>query len=206
MTAQNPTLPADVRAVLETWYGPLDAADYPAAKQALWWGKSADTDAELTNQFGSLLASADSTDFAAWKQTPRGKVAFILLLDQFSRNIHRDSPAMYARDADAVDACLDLLLTQQDKELATRERVFAYMPLMHVENASLQRLAVRLFAELASDAPARLAAELDGYADYSVKHQVIVERFGRFPHRNSILNRLSTDEEIEFLKQPGSSF
>lgn len=206
MTAQNPTVPADAQAVLETWFGPLDSADYPAAKKALWWGKSPETDAALTARFGTLLANADNEDVSRWKDTPRGAVAFILLLDQFSRNIHRDSATMYARDADAVDVCLALLLSQQDTQLSARERVFAYMPLMHVENASLQRLAVKLFTELASASAEGMADELAQYASYAVEHQVIVERFGRFPHRNRILGRESTAEELEFLKQPGSSF
>ena len=206
MTAQNPTLPSEARAVLETWYGSLDSSDYPALNQALWWGKSAETDAQLTRDFAELLDGADSSEVLAWKQTPRGTVAYILLLDQLSRNIHRDSPKMYARDADAVDACLELLLSGGDKELEARERVFAYMPLMHVENVSLQRLAVRLFSALAEEGPSELKGELAQYADYAVKHQVIVERFGRFPHRNKILGRSSTEEEVEFLKQPGSSF
>ncbi len=206
MAAKNPTLPADALAVLETWYGSLGSSEYPAANTALWWGKSADADAKLSGEFADLLAAAGSPEVTAWKASPQGTVAYILLLDQLSRNIHRDSPAMYARDADAVDACLELLLSHADKDLEPRERVFAYMPLMHVENASLQRLGVRVFAELAETGPAELKGELAHYADYAVKHQVIVERFGRFPHRNSILGRASSDEETEFLKQPGSSF
>lgn len=210
----NPSAPAyetmdsHARDVLEVWFGPLDAPDYPVSNPGLWWGKDPAADAALRERFGGLLDRAAAGELAAWNEAPRTSLAFVVLLDQLSRNVHRDTARMYALDDEAVDAVLRGLERGFDAELAPRERVFFYMPLMHAESVPLQRKCVRLFSALASDPaiPEGPRAAFAGNVDFAIRHLEIVERFGRFPHRNAILGRPSTPEELEFLKQPGSSF
>ena len=136
-----------------------------------------------------------------------GRLALILLLDQLPRNIHRASPAAFAQDAKARDLCLRGLSLGADKALSPLARVFFYLPLEHAESREQQARSVALFEALAAeqaDGPARETFE--GFADFARRHQVIIQRFGRFPHRNAILGRTSTPEEAEFLQQPGSGF
>ena len=136
-----------------------------------------------------------------------GRLALILLLDQLPRNIHRAVPAAFAQDAKARDLCLRGLSLGADKALSPLARVFFYLPLEHAESREQQARSVALFEALAAeqaDGPARETFE--GFADFARRHQVIIQRFGRFPHRNAILGRTSTPEEAEFLQQPGSGF
>ena len=142
-----------------------------------------------------------------WAEVPVGRLALILLLDQLPRNIHRDTPAAFAQDAKARDLCLRGLSLGADKALSPLARVFFYLPLEHAESREQQARSVALFEALAdeqADGPARETFE--GFADFARRHQVIIQRFGRFPHRNAILGRTSTPEEAEFLQQPGSGF
>lgn len=193
-------------AVLSTWFGPVDAPDYPQRNDKLWWGKDPAADAELRARFGAALDAAGRGELASWLATPRGHLAVVILLDQLSRNIHRDTAQMYALDDEAVDLVLRGLEAGVDRALAPRERVFFYMPLMHAESVPLQRKCVRLFKGLAAEVAEGERSAYAGNVDFAIRHLDIVERFGRFPHRNAILGRPSTDEEAEFLTQPGSSF
>ncbi|WP_461601696.1 DUF924 family protein [Aeromonas rivipollensis] len=190
--------------LLDFWFG-----DAPrAARQApLWWGKSSETDALLAHRFGELAQAAAEGEIAHWAEVPVGRLALILLLDQLPRNIHRASPAAFAQDARARDLCLRGLSLGADKALSPLARVFFYLPLEHAESREQQARSVALFEALAAeqaDGPARETFE--GFADFARRHQVIIQRFGRFPHRNAILGRTSTPEEAEFLQQPGSGF
>ena len=136
-----------------------------------------------------------------------GRLALILLLDQLPRNIHRASPAAFAQDAKARDLCLRGLSLGADKALSPLARVFFYLPLEHAESREQQARSVALFEALAAEQAGGPAREtFEGFADFARRHQVIVQRFGRFPHRNAILGRTSTPEEAEFLQQPGSGF
>ena len=144
MAPQNPTLAPIAEQVLETWFGPLADPGYPNANHGLWWGKSPETDERLTEQFGGALEAAGRGELRGWCDSARGTLAYIILIDQFSRNIHRGTPGMYALDTDAVTATLSMIESGQIFDLQPRERVFAYMPLMHAENVPLQRLAVLL--------------------------------------------------------------
>ncbi|MFM5840066.1 DUF924 family protein [Aeromonas rivipollensis] len=194
--------------LLDFWFGD-DSGDAPrAARQApLWWGKNRETDALLAHRFGEQAQAAAEGELAHWAEVPVGRLALILLLDQLPRNIHRASPAAFAQDARARDLCLRGLSLGADKALSPLARVFFYLPLEHAESREQQARSVALFEALAAeqaDGPARETFE--GFADFARRHQVIVERFGRFPHRNTILGRTSTPEEAEFLQQPGSGF
>ncbi|MCJ8215638.1 DUF924 family protein [Aeromonas veronii] len=194
--------------LLDLWFG--DEADdvLRATRQApLWWGKSSETDALLASRFGELAEAAAKGSLAHWADLPSGRLALILLLDQLSRNIHRGTPAAFAQDPLARDLCLKGLSIGVDKSLSPLERVFFYLPLEHAESREQQARSVALFETLAAEQAGTPAqATFAGFADFARRHQVIIERFGRFPHRNDILGRTSTPEEAAFLQQPGSGF
>ena len=194
--------------LLDLWFG--DEADdvLRATRQApLWWGKSSETDALLASRFGELAEAAAKGSLAHWADAPSGRLAQILLLDQLPRNIHRGTPAAFAQDPLARDLCLKGLSIGADKSLSPLERVFFYLPLEHAESREQQVRSVSLFEALAAEQAGTPAqATFAGFADFARRHQVIIERFGRFPHRNDILGRTSTPEEAAFLQQPGSGF
>ena len=194
--------------LLDLWFG--DEADdaLRATRQApLWWGKNSETDALLASRFGELAQAAAEGSLAHWADAPNGRLALILLLDQLPRNIHRGTPAAFAQDPLARDLCLKGLSIGADQSLSPLARVFFYLPLEHAESREQQARSVALFETLAAEQAGTPAqATFAGFADFSRRHQVIIERFGRFPHRNDILGRTSTPEEVEFLQQPGSGF
>lgn len=194
----------DAEALLELWLGPGDVPD--DARKQRWWTKDPAFDDMLRQRFGALLERAARGELDAWTATARGALALVVLLDQLSRNVHRGTPRAFAADARARDVMRGALARGLDRELPHAHRVFLYMPLMHSEDLADQREALARFTDLADTAPAPLAAELRGNLDYARRHLEIVERFGRFPHRNAILGRESTPEEQAFLQQPGSSF
>ncbi|WP_337074011.1 DUF924 family protein [Aeromonas veronii] len=194
--------------LLALWFG--DEADdvLRATRQApIWWGKNSKTDALLASRFGELAEAAAKGSLAHWADLPSGRLALILLLDQLPRNIHRGTPAAFAQDPLARDLCLKGLSIGADKSLSPLERVFFYLPLEHAESREQQARSVALFEALAAEQAGTPAqATFAGFADFARRHQVIIERFGRFPHRNDILGRTSTPEEAAFLQQPGSGF
>jgi uncharacterized protein (DUF924 family) len=152
------------------------------------------------------LEAAVRGELDDWQTTSRGRLAKIILFDQFCRNMYRNTPRAFAQDALALALALEAFDNGHYAELQPVERGFVLMPLMHAESAEHQQKCVVEFKKLAAEAPADLVDYFANCADYAVKHAVIIERFGRFPHRNVILGRESTAEEVEFLKQPGSSF
>ena len=194
--------------LLDLWFG--DEADdaLRATRQApLWWGKSSETDTLLASLFGELARAAAEGSLAHWADAPSGRLALILLLDQLPRNIHRGTPAAFAQDPLARDLCLKGLSIGADQSLSPLARVFFYLPLEHAESREQQARSVALFEALATEQAGTPAqATFAGFADFARRHQVIIERFGRFPHRNDILGRTSTPEETAFLQQPGSGF
>ncbi|MCI0481529.1 MAG: DUF924 domain-containing protein, partial [Candidatus Dadabacteria bacterium] len=143
-----------------------------------------------------------------WEKTPRGTLALIILLDQFSRNILRDTPGAFSHDPQALETAAKGIEKGFDKVLHPVMRVFFYMPFMHSENLDMQERSITLFGALERDfpSPPGLGKMLSSNRDYAERHYAVVKRFGRYPHRNKILGRESSPEEIEFLKQPGSSF
>lgn len=194
--------------LLDLWFGDEANDVLRATRQApLWWGKSSETDALLASRFGELAEAAAKGSLAHWADAPSGRLALILLLDQLPRNIHRGTPAAFAQDPQARDLCLKGLSIGADKSLSPLERVFFYLPLEHAESREQQARSVALFEALAAEQAGTPAqATFAGFADFARRHQVIIERFGRFPHRNDILGRTSTPEEAAFLQQPGSGF
>ena len=160
------------------------------------FAKDAALDALMRERFGSTLQAAMRGELAHWRATPQGRLAEIIVLDQFSRNIFRDQPASFAQDPQALTLAQALVASGQAITLVPEQRAFGYMPFMHSESALIHAQAVLLFSE----------PGLEANLNFERKHQSIIERFGRFPHRNAILGRVSTPEEVAFLQQPDSSF
>jgi uncharacterized protein (DUF924 family) len=199
---------SEIEQVLDFWFGACgpDGALDPA-KRKMWFGDGRSHDDEIRERFGALHARAIRGDLDDdWTATPRGCIALVVLLDQFSRHIHRDEPAAFAQDPAAQRLAAAGLDRRIDRQLMPAQRAFFYMPFEHAENIELQRLGVRCFDDLARAVARPHREEYDSFLDYARRHLAIIERFGRFPHRNRMLARPSTPEEVEFLKQPGSSF
>ncbi len=193
--------------ILDFWFGELDDQGRASPNQRkLWWQKSDEFDRTIRHQFLDDYEAIVAGDVERWRSTARGALATIIVLDQFSRNMFRDTPKMYAADPLAREVCCEGLEAGFDEELAFDERVFFYMPLEHSESIADHELCEEAFTRLRDTAPESLVADAEYYLDYARQHRVIVDRFGRYPHRNAILGRASTNDELEFLKEPGSSF
>ena len=193
--------------VLAFWFGPAgSAAEVAGQKNKLWFGKSPANDQAVIDRFAATLVAAAAGQLDHWAATPRGRLALVIVLDQFPHHIHRDQPQAFATDPQALALSLDALATGEDQKLAPIERVFLYLPLEHAESLAMQDLSVSLYEKLAREAAADERTLFDNFLDYARKHRDVVARFGRFPHRNAILGRASTPDELEFLKQPGSRF
>ncbi|MBV1790162.1 DUF924 domain-containing protein [Marinobacterium sp. D7] len=174
--------------VLAFWFDEIDPAS--------WWKKDETFDRTVETRFGELHRQACMGELFTWRKRADGRLAEIILLDQFSRNIYRDKPEAFAWDGMALVLAQEAVSIGADMALSKPQRRFLYMPYMHSESATIHLQAEQLFRSAGSD---------DAY-DYELKHKAIIDRFGRYPHRNSILGRESTAEEVEFLSQPGSSF
>ncbi|MFO0615662.1 MAG: DUF924 family protein [Polyangiaceae bacterium] len=190
--------------VLTFWIGPSDGDPFANAEK--WWKKDDAFDADVRARFGAALEAAARGELDAWAAAPRSCVALVILLDQLSRNIHRGSARAFAADAKALSVARALVDAKGDRGLRPIERAFAYMPFMHAEDLAAQDRCIVLFAILTEEAPADQRGRFVENVLFAVKHRRIIERFGRFPHRNAALGRASTPEERAFLEQPGSSF
>lgn len=189
------------------WFGKLTSpTDYPEAKSKLWFTKSDQFDAEIKYNFEPLLLKAKAGELASWGTTAKGRLALILLTDQFSRNMYRGTAKSFGFDAIALQLSLEGIKQGQDRELLPIERVFFYLPLEHAEDLTIQQLSIEKFNQLVKEAPPSMQKTLQSYARYAKMHYDIVAKFGRFPHRNAILNRESTPEERQFLQGANSSF
>ena len=193
--------------ILGYWFGAsAEPWSVPADRMAIWFRGGPAVDDEIRRRFGSDVERAVAGVYDDWAAAPRGRLALVILLDQFTRNIHRGTPAAFSGDPLALPLAIEALETGVDRELRPVERPFLYLPLEHAEDARAQAASVESFRRLAYAAPVELRAPYDAFLEYAIRHQVIVDRFGRFPHRNAILGRVTTPEEAEFLKEPGSSF
>lgn len=165
-------------------------------KSDKWWQKDHDFDLLIASKFQTLHKNAAQAELFSWRNTARGSLAEILVLDQFSRNIYRNSAQAFEYDSIALVLAQTAINKGYDMELSQIERSFLYLPFMHSESRLIHIEAVRLYTEL--DSATSLSFEL--------KHKAIIDKFGRYPHRNAVLGRESTADELDFLKQPGSSF
>ena len=193
--------------VLNFWFGPSgSAAEIARRQRRLWFSKSAANDQAVIEQFAATLLAASAGQLDHWSNTPRERLALIIVLDQFPHHIHRNQTRAFATDPQAMALCLAALAAGENQQLAPIEQVFLYLPLEHAESNAMQDQSVLLFEKLADEAAADERALFDDFLNYARKHRDVVARFGRFPHRNALLGRASTDDELEFLKQPGSRF
>lgn len=162
----------------------------------MWWKSDPEFDSRIRDNFLPVLQQAAQGELFPWRSDPRGRLAEIIVLDQFSRNVHRNTPAAFAQDPIALVLAQEAIGTGAEQALSAVERSFLYLPFMHSESKAIHVWAEKLYR----------ANGLQSNYDFELKHKAIIDRFGRYPHRNEILGRVSSAEEIEFLKQPGSSF
>jgi uncharacterized protein (DUF924 family) len=188
-------MPPLAREILDFWFGPP-----PRAARAEWFRKDPGFDATIAARFGPAVEAALAGAFRDWRDEPRPALARVLLLDQFTRNAFRDTPRALAGDGEALATASAIVDAGLDRALDAFERWFLYLPFEHAEDLSMQQRSLALFARLARDSgdPAPL--------EWAEKHANVVRRFGRYPHRNAILGRASTPEEVAFLAEPGSRF
>jgi uncharacterized protein (DUF924 family) len=199
-------LPAAARDVLQFWFGDGDDAQSIARNAQRWWQADAAFDAEIAQHFSRLRERAIGGELDDWASSPQGRLALIVLVDQFSRNLLRRDPRAFEHDPLARRWCKDGLDAGADVPLRPIQRVFFYLPLEHSESIADQDRAVRLFTHLRDEVPVALREPFANFLNYAQRHRDVIARFGRFPHRNAVLGRSSTAEEIAFLQQPGSSF
>ncbi len=183
--------------VLDFWFGPPELRGKARPE---WFRKDEKFDAEIRRRFVALHASAALGEREAWRAEPRSMLALVIVLDQFSRNLYRGDARAFAQDAHALGCVREALARGDDAKLLPVERQFLYMPLEHSEDLANQDRAVELMHGLEA------FEETRGLIEWAERHRVIIRRFGRFPHRNAVLGRVSSGEEAGFLKEPGSSF
>jgi uncharacterized protein (DUF924 family) len=170
-------------------------------RQALWFGGRPETDAFIRREFAAELERGARGELGEWTATPRGRLALVVVLDQFSRNAWRGTPRAFAQDPLALATSLDGLARGDESVLRPVERAFLYLPLEHAEDPAMQERSVECFTRLADEAPA-----LAGFLDYAREHRDLITRFGRFPARNAVLGRPSTAEELAWLAEGGARF
>ena len=174
--------------ILRFWFEEIEPAQ--------WWKADPAFDQVVRERFAAVHRAAAHGELSAWRVQPAGRLAEVIVLDQFSRNMYRGTPLAFAYDAVALVLAQEAVAGGHDVALPPEQRVFLYLPYMHSESAVIHEAAVGLFEALG----------LPSNLDFELRHKAIIDRFGRYPHRNAILGRPSTDEELEFLETPGSSF
>jgi len=174
--------------ILRFWFEEIDPSK--------WWAKNDNFDSLIRGRFSQVHAQATRCELFEWRAQAKGRLAEIIVLDQFSRNLFRGSPLAFANDPLALALAQEAVSAKADEGLSPIERSFLYLPFMHSESPRIHELALELYRKNG----------IQSNLDFEIRHQRIIERFGRYPHRNGILGRQSTDEEIEFLQQPGSGF
>lgn len=174
--------------IIDFWFNEIEPT--------YWWKKDTQFDSLLTSRFQAIHTSAKQCELYVWRKNPLGRLAEIIILDQFSRNIYRDNALSFANDSLALVLAQEVINTNAHQVLSPVQKSFLYMPFMHSESSKIHEIAVGLFSE----------PEMGSKLDFELQHKSIIDRFGRYPHRNKTLERASTDKEIEFLRQPNSSF
>jgi uncharacterized protein (DUF924 family) len=193
--------------IIEFWFGDaLASPKHARARAEVWFGKNEDFDREIRNRFGALpeLAAKDRLD--AWRDEASSALALVLVLDQFPRNLYRGSTRAFAFDSHALATALGAIARGFDRTLNEIQASFFYLPLEHAEDIEHQDQAVRLFEELTARADSELRPMFESFTTYARRHRDVIQRFGRFPHRNAVLNRQATPEEAAYLESGGDRF
>lgn len=201
-------LPERAAEVLEFWFGAIDPEDgsWPEEQTELWFQGGARADRVITERFGEDIERAARGEYSSWEETPRGQLALILLFDQFTRNVWRGRPEAFQYDDRARAISHRLIELGGHTELWPIERLFVYMPLEHTEALEPQRLCVRLMEQLEQEVPEAMRETFAYFTEFARRHLEIIERFGRFPHRNATLGRVSTPGEVAYLDDGGETF
>jgi uncharacterized protein (DUF924 family) len=190
-----------IHKLLDFWFGDLGHADLPSSDRTnLWFGENEKLKLALLEAFKEDYNAATNGQLTNWAESARGRLALIILLDQFSRSMHRNSPQAFEYDLTARELCLDGLKKQMDHSLTLIERVFFYMPLVHSEDVHNQEQSIRLFQNLVSLSMAETTQVYQLFLAYAYAHFRVIKEFGRFPQRNQMLGRESTEAETAFLK------
>ena len=174
-------------------------------KMSLWLADSPDLDSQIAKNFSQDVINAQRGDYNSWRETPRGRLALIILLDQFTRHIYHNKQQAFSSDPMARGLVIEGIQNGEDKQLYPIERAFFYLPLEHAEDPAIQNMSVAEYRRLLAEAPSDIKPEMQDFLNYALVHQQQIARFGRFPARNAILGRKSTPEEILFLQQTGKS-
>ncbi len=193
-----------IEAVLDYWFGSLNEHGTCAdGQQKLWFQSRPETDEHIEQEFGAWVEAALAGELDHWAATPAGRMALVLLLDQFPRNIYRGTPRAFAGDERALALAQDAVAEGIDRSMPAIHRVFLYIPYEHCESLPQQEAGISRFDELLAVCDPAIRAEVDGFRDYMVAHRDVIAAFGRFPHRNHILGRESTEEERAHLEKHG---
>ena len=190
--------PPEALSVLAFWFDP--------AHEAKWFHSDPTFDAQIGEQFGYEIGAAATGHLNHWSTTPSGWLALLIVLDQFPRNIYRNDARAWMHDLLAQQIVVSGLEEGFDRQLLPIQRVFAYMPLQHAEDIGLQHRCVQLFKDLCDSVPANERDRYTDFLDYARRHESVIARFSRFPHRNAVLGRETTPEEKAYLAEPGSGF
>lgn len=192
-----------IHELLNFWFGSIGGADLPTSDRTnLWFGENEVVKQQIQEKFQQEFDSATSDQLSLWADTPRGRLALILLLDQFPRYLYRGSSQAFAYDESAQKLCVDGLQNKMDQSLTLIERVFFYMPLVHSEDTDSQEKSIRLYQDLVSLSMSETTQIYQLFLAYAYAHFRVIKEFGRFPQRNKILGRNSTEAELAFLKNP----
>lgn len=198
---------ADPEVLLRFWFGDeAYSAEHVGARSALWFGSDARFDQAIREGFGDWPERAEAGEFRAWEDSPRSALALVLTLDQLPRNLHRGDRRAFAFDPHALELALRCLDRGFDRELHPVEAVFLYLPLEHAEDIAMQNRCVDLFARVRERSPGELRENFGVFCSYAERHRAVIERFGRFPHRNEILDRVARAEETAWLRDGGDRF
>ncbi len=189
---------SDPRAILDFWFS--------ARARPLWFEKDQAFDAEIGARFGAAIHEAQMGGFEAWSESPSGCLALLILLDQMARNIHRGEAKAYLGDARARAVAEKAIARGFDRTFQFQQRRFFYLPFEHAEDMATQDRSIELFTRLRDETDGPDREDAEEQLDYAHRHRDIIKRFGRYPHRNAALGRLSSEAEEAFLKEPGSSF
>lgn len=193
--------------VLEFWFADAnESPDATAQRNAFWFTSSPETDQTIWQEYGDVLTDAGAGFFDEWLDTSRGRLALIIVLDQFPRNIFRGTSEVFRYDAKALEFAGQGVTLGHLAGLSVPEQAFFLMPYQHAEDISVQRVGVNLMRSMVEGAPAEWRDTAQGYLDFAVRHHDIVAEYGRFPHRNSLLGRHSTEAETRFLAEGGETF
>jgi uncharacterized protein (DUF924 family) len=192
--------------VLEFWFGEHDGQSVPEHKADMWFRNGRDYDSIVREQFAHRLDPAAAGAFDEWAESAAGRLALIIILDQFPRHIHRDRARAFAFDAKAREHCLAGLSSEQDQSLSPIERTVFYLPLEHAEDLALQERSVAMYEALCANVSDNVVEQFEANLGYAAAHRDIIARFGHFPHRNHLIGRPLTAAHKAFLKEPNSSF